>query len=434
MTEKIQWEWKAIADDLVLDVEPTSSPDGRSGTWVRLHQRFSKSSFLRLLMEDADQSPTLYLEIALGPPPRDLAALERHFVTYLKTTGGLSWEVESSDTPWCLSATVPSGEDGHHEFRRTISGLLKLTDRFDDVDSPDTWFEILDTGSQRPDEEPTDQSSSPGVFETIGSSTPAPTNDGRATVCAGAVTRTGDTLHLALGFPEVLHPDQLRSLTDGLQSYLHNRYDAGALVLEDPDDRPELRLAEPTRTRLDLSLTAGDTSGGIARLQDHIDVFIHRLKEFTSGGVDLFAYLGVGDVVLEPSPPRQPRRDRTEPRDTRDADEVVFGFGSSEPSQPRAEGTLTPRDYTDPRLRRDDAETPLVDIVLRHPGYSDRRIGQVLSILLEVEYTVALELAERAPCVIAWGLGQERARSFKNVIESAGGKVVLVEPGAFGER
>lgn len=161
-----------------------------------------------------------------------------------------------------------------------------------------------------------------------------------------------------------------------------------------------------------------------------LEGFLARLEKFSDHGVDLFEYLGI-------------RRDRSGPTSEPSADEeklatslpvaapaerpVVLGLGEAQAST----GALRAGDFEDPRLRREDATTALVDLVLRHPGYSERRIGQVLSILLSIEYHQAVALSERAPCVIAWSVGDQRAQSFKEVIESAGGKALLVEPGTF---
>ncbi len=101
---------------------------------------------------------------------------------------------------------------------------------------------------------------------------------------------------------------------------------------------------------------------------------------------------------------------------------------------PEAGAPLTPGKFDDPRLKRPDATTTLVDVVLRHPGFSDKRIGQVLNILLSIESRQARQLADSAPCVIAWGIGRERAMTFRDVIEGAGGKVLLAEPGTFGQQ
>lgn len=92
------------------------------------------------------------------------------------------------------------------------------------------------------------------------------------------------------------------------------------------------------------------------------------------------------------------------------------------------ESGLEPGNYRDPRLMREDATTSLVDIVLRHPGYAEEKMGHNLSILLSIDFPDAMELVERAPSIIAWGVGRDRALKFKRFIENSGGKVVLVEP------
>ncbi len=131
----------------------------------------------------------------------------------------------------------------------------------------------------------------------------------------------------------------------------------------------------------------------------------------------------------------QRRRDATDSpsrsdETSSDEDEIVLGGADSSPDPEPAEPEtgLTPGDYTDPRLMRDDATTSLVDVVLRHPGYAEDKMGHNLSILLGVDFPEAMELVETAPRVIAWGVGRERASRFQRVIEEAGGKVVLVEP------
>jgi len=91
-------------------------------------------------------------------------------------------------------------------------------------------------------------------------------------------------------------------------------------------------------------------------------------------------------------------------------------------------GPLKTGHFTDPRLMRDDATTSLVDVILRHPGYRDERMAQVLSILLSLDYPDAKHLVNQAPTHLAWGVGRERAQRLKRVVEDTGGKVVFVEP------
>ena len=117
----------------------------------------------------------------------------------------------------------------------------------------------------------------------------------------------------------------------------------------------------------------------------------------------------------------------------------VLGVDESDADTEIDAGKISPEtglktgDYRDPRLMREDATTSLVDVVLRHPGYAEEKMGHNLSILLSVDYPDAMDLVENAPRVIAWGVARERGMNFKSVIEKAGGKVVLVEPGSLSE-
>ena len=144
---------------------------------------------------------------------------------------------------------------------------------------------------------------------------------------------------------------------------------------------------------------------------------------------------------LAEAPRRERRQEPEEPQGG-----FVLGLSSSHEPSPRREemseaeeagytqrkDALEPKDFNDPRLKRPDADSPLVDVVLRHPGYSDRRIAQVLSILLSVDYPTARGIAEDAPCVILWGVDRARAiEHFQHPIDGAGGKVLLVEPNTF---
>ncbi|MFU8805828.1 MAG: hypothetical protein ACNA8W_18595, partial [Bradymonadaceae bacterium] len=216
-----------------------------------------------------------------------------------------------------------------------------------------------------------------------------------------------------------------------------------------------------TETAIYLSLSTTEQDLGLGQLFEMVSAYMRRIEEFSSLGVELYDILGLRETVLTSKQSLKPTsthraddlarqeagrreggfsafesigssREGISPEPDAMAGEVVFDLSGASATA-SGKDLLKPGDFHDPRLKGPDADTALVDIVLRHPGYSDHRIGQVLSILLSIEYHRALQLAENAPCVIAWALGQERAQSFKGVIESAGGKVVLVEPGTFGE-
>ncbi len=159
---------------------------------------------------------------------------------------------------------------------------------------------------------------------------------------------------------------------------------------------------------------------------EEVREYLQRLNDLSDAGIDPLVFLGVSDSqkvdAREAEQPSTTLRFESDPED----DDVSLDMRSS-----AARNKLQKGDFEDQRLRGRDATTALVDVVLRHPGYSDKNMGQVLSILLSIEYHEALELIENAPTTLAWGVNRERGQTFKTVIEGAGGKVFLSEPGAF---
>lgn len=460
MGEESISRWKKAFDDLVLEIEETSGPDDDEATWFEAMARFARHSFARLLLSPGDDLLRLRLEAAFGPVdenPQDVATALAERLGKISQT---KWSVASDEIPWILTATIGDDEDGEQgvdHLRRLLLDLLKITDSFGEVTSSSQWLSILreplsgedkDAAVARSNTEPSGASS---PFEEIGAGAAAQDD---ATIEAFLVRKRKDSLLVALGFAQVLAPRQIDALEMGLESHLHTKFDVQVRPL-DADDRGDVDFPASARTILTLEISVGGYPSGLSSLQDEVESFLERLEKFSSYGVDLFEYLGVGDTVLEDAHQARAYRDRPSPSE--DEAESVMSFSHSRLQRPadrdavdEAPGavvldlaagagvssgdSLEPGNYTDPRIQRDDAQTPLVDLVLRHPGYSDRRIGQVLSILLSIEYHDALVIADSAPCVLAWGLGQQRARSFKEVIESAGGKALLVEPGTFGER
>ncbi len=443
MAEASIANWKEAFEDLSLEPRDTAAPDDTTGTWLEALAEFSRHSFARLLLSPGEDQLRIRLEIALGPPGDDADALAAALVDGLTGTTKTEWDAATGQTPWILQTDLAK-EDGSEKLRNLLLHILEVAEHFDGVSSSTQWFQIL--GGPSPDEKPSQDSgkktSSDSPFESIGDGSSKSEQEAAssATLESWKVTRVGEALRASIGFSQVLSSDQLSALTRGLESHIHAKFDAQARPIES-DDRAELRLPSTARTVLFLEISPGGYPEGLKALKKDIDSFIERLEQFCSYGVDLFEYLGVADTVLggadDTSDERTLSFDRRAPGPrgpevSRESPEpeagIVLDLSSSS-----ATDTLEPKNYTDPRLRRDDATTRLVDVVLRHPGYSDRRIGQVLSILLSVEYHHAIDIADSAPCVIAWGIGRQRARSFKDVIESAGGKVVLVEPGTFGE-
>jgi hypothetical protein len=275
-----------------------------------------------------------------------------------------------------------------------------------------------------------------------------------------------DHIELGMGLPEALDADSYDRVLSAWGRSLRGRYD----VRVEPVAPDAIKSVDLTGAAARIvvrvtpdALTGSATIADIAPdLHDHIDT----LEKVTAAGIDPLVFLGVRDRPTAAAPKQQAgspfetigsdssssdrsgdagqdeAEDDSNDSTRDDSGPVFFVADDSEDdgagglvldlTAPPAEGdALEPGRFDDPRLDANDATTQLVDVVLRHPGYSDRRIGQVLSILLSVDYADALDLASAAPRVIAWGVGNDRAQTMKTVIEGAGGKVLLVEPDTF---
>lgn len=435
--------WQKPFQELVLELEPTSAPPGEKGEWALALARFTRSHFLRLLVRtDRDEPLTLFIEIGLSAKDEGLSHQLVDFLSEREVDLQLQ---EPSTFPWLISGTLPvKTESDLAVVRRLLTRILKVADFLKDSEGGAPWSSLVRNAEQKEDQTRSPSSSSP--FETIGNASTSRSasvgeEDKNATIIAFGLTGVKECIHLAIGFGEVLTGEQLQALQSGLESEIRGKF-GSRVIPSNLEDRAELKLPAMARSRLLFAVT--DEGSPLDVLRKDLETWLERLKTFSGMGVDLFEVLGVGETILDQGF-RESRKEafsdsygvsrHEEYAD--DSAEVVLGLGSArfgatanrETEFP--ETTLIAKNYSDPRLHQGDAETPLVDLVLRHPGYSDRRIGQVLSILLDIEYSAALALAESAPCILARAMGQERARSFKQVIESAGGKAVLVEPGQF---
>ena len=298
-------------------------------------------------------------------------------------------------------------------------------------------------------------------FESIGAPTPrdeAPPGDKRARLRSFHLRATS-THHLELELEMDQSTRDARALIQSISRNIATRFDAHVdSVRHNPNPVLELRPAISQHTQADVDRLHKDTRR-----------YMERLTTIDQAGISLDLILGAdappsGEMsqqssrdemrrtrrdipssqftAIRPSsggPPTQPATEQhntgfvlaiePDPRDTTTS-------GADEAPQrvelaAQLRTTLRQGDFTDERLRREDAESALVDVVLRHPGYSDKNMAKVLTLLLSVDYSQALSIISLAPCVLARGTGQERARTMKSVIEGAGGKVVLVEPDTF---
>lgn len=443
-------KWKPAFDDLVLEITPAAAPTDDNGDWFEAIAQFSRQSYVRLLVSPLDEALVLRLEAALEPHGGRALEIADALRAHLAETTGSDWSTEGESPPWVLTTELSQGEKATNRLRRVLARILSVADDFERVSSADGWLQRLDAGAFDGDnssatEESADAASrdtgDQAPFETIGDGA---TDDAlsaadEATLVATLISRRKDDLLVELGFAARLENDQLDAIEEGLEHHLHTKFTATAEAADRSEQSGDLPADVDTAFPLRVRPATGGPS--LESLESDVAGFLERLEKFSSFGVDLFDYLGVGETVLGDSQDPDDRRPQTPP--TRSERSTGRRRSDGEPENQEATvlaldaetatSGLEPENFTDPRLQRNDATTPLVDVVLRHPGYSDRRIGQVLSILLSIEYHDALDIADDAPCVIAWGLGRKRAKRFQDVIESAGGKVLLVEPGTFEE-
>ena len=449
---------ESILDRLDITAQQTPGAFDEELPWWQVMAAFERQSFFRLLAgADAEGSATaLALHVALGIKGEE--TILDGLIDGLEDRTDLSWSVRESDEGWFLYAGLDDSADVEATLESALAYARELGGLLEETKTRQQWEEAL--GLETREAAPPKG----GAFEVIGSDDssadrgpdrdrPKDSRESRggavsaseARIAASALTQIGDGIRCAIGFEQKLRSEALNALEEGLELALYTKFQA-TLESVISDDRAELRLPDDVGSILYVDVfppKSESPSGLIGNLEAYLD----RLEKFSGFGIDLLTYLGVSDTVLEgqrrssPTSKRRSRR-RREPamasaEESRSAEAAgeeegfVLGLGGSEAEL--GHGPLKTGQFTDPRLDREDATTNLVDLVLRHPGYADGRIAQVLNILFSIEYHEAKTLAGRAPCVLAWGIGQKRARSFKNVIESAGGKAILVEPGTFPE-
>ncbi|RVU48834.1 hypothetical protein EA187_05240 [Lujinxingia sediminis] len=439
MGESISATWTEVFQSRGMTLHPAPAPPGsKPGTpWHQGLTAFEKHSFIRLLIREEASEATVFVELAAGPPEGQETSLANAACQWLNRATPASWELVSAAMPANLSATLPNAE----ALYASLDALLAFMARASEVDTAEGWLTFFGSSGDGPTTSATPTPASGAransPFETIGQrDSPHQDTDASATHAPRLEVVDGGAgpLMLNVHLSNVLGGSESQRLAHALSHYLHARYDVQAHHAADRSSPHTLSLTvEPERYL-----------GSRQELASDLERFCKRLGDYIDAGGDLQDYLGTNDVVL-PSP----RQDSPSPAPSRSASlpdaapsyshygasegsgsGVVFDLSSASASTARE---LVQGDFSDSRLKRDDAQTALVDLVLRHPGYSDRRINQVLTILLSIDYAAAERLAESAPCVIAWGLSRERALSFKDVLHSAGGKALLVEPGTFGE-
>lgn len=451
------FDWRQTLADLDIEPRTADAPDEAEGEWFEVLSRFTRYGFMRTLVAPSEEAVRVHTQLTLPGPGAQgyLEALEAS----LEASAG-DWTVDSTQPPAVVTGRVDSGA-AFGEALGLLATVCRHVERAEAGEAPAELAADLPSVSRRSDQGPastdtgseigeadaqeqeTGGAAAGGVFETIGDATAsAPEGDAPGSALdlqlAGFDLRVADgSIRLRVEPATDVGGPERRRLEDALRQGLTLRFDVDVAPVGEAAGAVQLAvtpIVEPRR-------------GGLGELSDEIARFLARVQKFGELGMSPLEVLaprpGSARASNRSRGERRPEADaasgesrRTEPAavaastteaaEAAEPGEFVFGFSSDAAAAP--EERLPKGEFTDRRLMREDATTPLVDVVLRHPGYSDRRIGQVLSILLDIDYFEARQTAEQAPTIIAWSIGQERAQRFKKVIERAGGKVVLVEP------
>ncbi len=494
VTEKIE-SWQTVFETRDIDVEETEGPEERPSGWFQTLTRFSKRGFLRVVVSPDGEAMHIHVQLAVPGAGEAYAQKLRQHLSNISgadwelTAAERPWMLESKvPLEESFGATIDALNRVATHIERAEAGedASELAEAFDEdsgavrseaeaIDEQDTDDETEEDRRDEEQQEEKRNTPSGGVFETIGGgddkSAPEKKDasvDADITLESYRVKVSDDIIIARLEVAGAVGENTQRRLRRALERSLRARFDIKLMLYEpDADDgRLAVKLGmEPAG----LGIADEDSLGSLSH---RLGRFFERLKKFNDLGLSLLDVLASrpssadqGTLEQSEREDERPRSERSKPsrptktskasessrkkeapardkphlrrredhrRAESDTSGVVFGF-SGEELETDGTAELEAGNYTDPRLRREDATTPLVDVVLRHPGYSDKSMRQVLSILLDIDYYEATKLAEDAPCVIAWGTSLDRAREFKRVIENAGGRVTLVEPDSLQE-
>ena len=484
MSASILDPWSKAFTALGLAPSLQMQPSGEEEGWWLIASRFTTHGFFLLWIHPAKAVMRADLTLP-GPPERGAKTLDALLESSAHVAPEFDLSLLVKGPPSIVLITLPGPSDPALDSLQTLLAMwLQLTDHLQTLESDpeapapfgpdtpeqdDTQGEDENQEAAQPNERPAKDNPAPHV-EPIGpqehspqhQADPPPTSDSKTQgpqTPHGAfevlgpkakedekdekdekdevVLRTFELtphpahIQLRLGFSGPPKEDLLLLLARDLSirldlnlldTHLHGDHDAtmtlrpGLTTATAEDVATDLKSLQRTLERIlswqELGTPLRQILGDSPRGTTSGSTPAQRAKKSTAGKPE-----GLPPSAAPPSG-QQPESD---------SEQVVLALGGPAPGT----GELQPGRFDDPRLRAPEATTQLVDVVLRHPGFSERRIGQVLSILLSVNYSQALELAAQAPCVIAWGMGRERAMTFKNVIEGAGGKALLVEPNTF---
>ncbi len=453
--------WSSTLESLELHSGQAQPPTGLHSPWYAPIMRFGKRGFFMAFLNKEDSKP-VQLRLEFVPPTSAPDKFVHELQSRLETLGLTIDSVTptASGQPVLLHTSVSEHlERTPDDIQALLLLLMKLGDYTIALDTdPNTpsplehntqtiqtplttetpaGFEVI--GDHAPKKEEPAPQSSGSPFENIGASTPQSSSSSTGTgVSSFKLSKHAHHLELELS----LGKDTPQELLHSLEKNMSVRFDAEVRInYRTPNPVMELSPALTTATRDDLEALYRDTHRYMDRMVDMSSsgISLDNIADKTSTSRASMLRTTRRDI---PSTLVSKFRDKiTNPTESSSQETTGFVLPIEPSHQEQDESpattfttqahTLKAGDFTDERLRREDSTGALVDVVLRHPGYSDRNMAKVLTLLLSIEYSQALVLIESSPCVLAWGTGNERAQTMKNVIEGAGGKVVLVEPDTF---
>lgn len=230
-------------------------------------------------------------------------------------------------------------------------------------------------------------------------------------------SKKAHTLDLLIGISPEMSVSKFSRLEDALLRNLRAKFDVKSEIGEGRGNQEFEEFVH----RLHFICEVERDADLVNELQG-IDRYFQKLVDLSDAGIDPLVFLG----ILKTEKLSESNRDFSLLFEENNSDLSETHFAFSHTSKMLERGG-----FDDPRINGPGATTAFVDVVLRHPGFSDKNMGQVLSILLSIEYHEALGIITDAPTILGWSVPQERAQMIKTVIDGAGGKVFLSEPGVF---
>lgn len=397
----------AVMADLKLEPTSVVAPSPETGDWKFAFAKFGTRGFLRCLVCEDPAKVFVHFVLPRWTLP-DAARAAEIYANHTK----LSWEARDHDGGFALVATL--GEDPNWGQALSLGGRLSdFVDSDHDANTtiaalfPSHFDETVKLAIDRSpagDTSPTIDkpiSTEKSPFEEIGDGEVAASSGDASSEPKFALTASGEGAQLTFSIGRPAKSGELARFASALRRHLRSYADVDVDIL-DADDN------------VSLAIRGADWAEFATQqaLMEAIQRSLTPIEDMIKHGVTAAVALGLAgldgvEIASRPAP-------------VADAEEVVFSAVE--------EGPLKAGNFDDARLKEPQSTSNLVDVVLRHPGYSDRRVGQVLSILLSIEYFAALRLMQASPIVIARAVANSRALTMQEVIEGAGGKIQLTDP------